>query len=55
VWHDDGRMMATWFQGSADDFIRVTKEGWDKGVSILHSSAAARSTCAARARSRRPR
>ena len=36
VWHDDGRMMATWFQGSADDFIRVTKEGWDKGVSILH-------------------
>ena len=36
VWHDDGRMMATWFQGSADDFIRVTKEGLDKGVSILH-------------------
>ena len=36
VWHDDGRMMATWFQGSADDYIRVTKEGWDKGVSILH-------------------
>jgi hypothetical protein len=36
VWHDDGRMMATWFQGSADEFIRVTKEGWDKGVSILH-------------------
>ena len=36
VWHDDGRMMATWFQGSADEFIRVTREGWDKGVSILH-------------------
>ena len=36
VWHDDGRMMATWFQGSADDFIRVTKEGWARGVSILH-------------------
>ena len=36
VWHDDGRMMATWFQGSADAFIRVTKEGWDRGVSILH-------------------
>ena len=36
VWHDDGRMMATWFQGSADDFIRVSREGWDKGVSILH-------------------
>jgi len=36
VWHDDGRMMATWFQGTADEFIRVTKDGWDKGVSILH-------------------
>ena len=36
VWHDDGVMMATWFQGPADDFIRVTKEGWAKGVSILH-------------------
>ncbi|WP_309905426.1 nuclear transport factor 2 family protein [Variovorax soli] len=28
--------MATWFQGSFADFIRVTKEGWAKGVSILH-------------------
>ena len=27
VWHDDGRMMATWFQGTADDFIRVSQEG----------------------------
>ncbi|MEO7760668.1 MAG: nuclear transport factor 2 family protein [Casimicrobiaceae bacterium] len=36
VWHDDGRMMATWFQGSAEEFIAVTEEGWNKGVSILH-------------------
>ena len=36
VWHDDGVMMATWFQGPARDFIRVSQEGWDKGVSILH-------------------
>ncbi len=36
VWHDDGRMMATWFQGSCDEFIRVSREGWEKGVSILH-------------------
>jgi len=36
VWHDDGWMSATWFQGAAPDFIRVTREGWDKGVSILH-------------------
>jgi hypothetical protein len=36
VWHDDGRMMATWFQGSADAFIAASREGWGKGVSILH-------------------
>ena len=36
VWHDDGVMMATWFQGPADEFIRVTREGWARGVSILH-------------------
>lgn len=36
LWHDDGMMMATWFQGSADDFIRVSKEGADRGVLILH-------------------
>jgi hypothetical protein len=36
VWHDDGRMMATWFQGSAEEFIAVSRAGFEKGVSILH-------------------
>ena len=36
VWHDDGWMMATWFQGSRDDFLRVSREGFEKGVRILH-------------------
>ena len=36
VWHDDGWMTATWFQGPAREFIRVSKAGFDKGVSILH-------------------
>ena len=36
VWHPDGVMMATWFQGPFTEFIRVTKEGWARGVSILH-------------------
>ena len=36
VWHDDGRMMATWFQGPAARFIEGSREGWNKGVSILH-------------------
>jgi hypothetical protein len=29
-------MMATWTQGGGDDFIALSKEGWAKGVSILH-------------------
>ncbi len=36
VWHDDGRMMATWTQGTADEFIAMNKQGWERGVSILH-------------------
>ena len=36
VWHPGARMMATWFQGSAERFIDVSREGWEKGVSILH-------------------
>ncbi|MGE3144517.1 MAG: nuclear transport factor 2 family protein [Pseudorhodoplanes sp.] len=36
VWHDDGVMMATWFQGTAEEFIRVSDEGYRKGVRILH-------------------
>ncbi len=36
VWHDNGRMMATWFQGTADEFIKVSQEGYERGVRILH-------------------
>jgi hypothetical protein len=36
VWHDDGVMMATWFQGPAADFIAVSREGLERGVRILH-------------------
>jgi hypothetical protein len=36
VWHDGGVMMATWFQGPAADFIRVSREGFERGVRILH-------------------
>jgi SnoaL-like domain len=37
VWHPDGRMMATWFQGPAEEFIRVSRDGMARGVSIFHS------------------
>ncbi len=36
VWHDDGVMQATWFQGTADEFIAVSESGFQKGVRILH-------------------
>lgn len=36
VWSGEGKMMATWFQGTADEFIKVSQEGYDKGVRILH-------------------
>ena len=36
VWHADGWMTATWFQGPAAKFIEVSKAGFDRGVSILH-------------------
>lgn len=36
VWHDDGWMSATWFQGPARQFIEVSRQGFEKGVSILH-------------------
>ena len=37
VWHPtDGWMTATWFQGPAAEFIAVSREGFEHGVSILH-------------------
>ena len=36
LWHEGGVMMATWFQGPAVDFIRVSREGFERGVRILH-------------------
>jgi hypothetical protein len=36
VWHPEGWMMATWFQGGFEEFIKVSQEGFDRGVRILH-------------------
>ncbi len=35
-WHPEGRMMATWKQGTAAEFIEASIAGWNRGVSILH-------------------
>ena len=36
VWHPEGWMSATWFQGPTADFMRVSQDGFAKGVRILH-------------------
>jgi hypothetical protein len=36
VWHDDGWMTATWFQGPYRDFIAISKRSFEAGVNILH-------------------
>src|ERR1700736_2704596 len=36
VWHDDGRMVATWFQGPVEDFIAASKKAFEKGMRALH-------------------
>jgi len=36
VWSDDAWMTATWFQGPAAEFIARSREGFERGVNILH-------------------
>ncbi|HKP17288.1 MAG TPA: nuclear transport factor 2 family protein [Gaiellaceae bacterium] len=36
VWHAPGRMNATWFQGTAAEFIAASREGFERGARILH-------------------
>ncbi|HUN26835.1 MAG TPA: nuclear transport factor 2 family protein [Steroidobacteraceae bacterium] len=36
LWHDDGWMTATWFEAPAQEFVRARREGYERGVSILH-------------------
>jgi hypothetical protein len=37
VWHDDGWMSATWFDGPAREFIAASREAFARGVHILHA------------------
>lgn len=36
VWHEDGWMSATWFQGTASSFIEASRAGFEAGTNILH-------------------
>ena len=56
VWHDDGRMMATWFQGTRDEFIKVSEEGYaTRRAHPAFPRRLDRRSRLALARSRRPR
>jgi hypothetical protein len=36
VWHEDGWMTATWFQGPATEFAKARRAGFERGVNIIH-------------------
>jgi hypothetical protein len=36
LWHEDGWMSATWFQGPAAEFIAASRAGFEKGVDVTH-------------------
>jgi hypothetical protein len=36
LWHDDGWMTATWLQAPAREFVRARREGFERGVNIVH-------------------
>ena len=36
LWHADGWMTATWLQAPAQEFVRARREGFEKGVQIVH-------------------
>lgn len=36
VYHDDGRMMTTWVQATADEFIEASRAGFERGVRVGH-------------------
>ena len=36
VWHDGGCMITTWFQGTGDEFIKASRERFNRGVRIPH-------------------
>jgi hypothetical protein len=36
VWHEGARMHATWFQGSAEDFIAHARQSWGRGGVSCH-------------------
>jgi SnoaL-like domain len=36
VWHEDGRMLASWKQAPFEEFIAASHQGMERGIIILH-------------------
>ena len=36
LWHDDGRMSATWTQATVDEFIAGSRAAQAKGLNVIH-------------------
>ena len=36
LWHPGGRMIATWTEGTGDEFVAMSKASWSRGISGLH-------------------
>lgn len=36
LWQPEGRMWATWFQGTFEEFIAVSQQGYERGARIHH-------------------
>jgi hypothetical protein len=40
LWHDNGRMITTWFEASAPDFIDRSRKAFEAGTRVLHMQGA---------------
>jgi hypothetical protein len=36
IWHDDGFMVATWFQAPASEFMARSRAGFENGLTVFH-------------------
>jgi hypothetical protein len=37
LWHPEGRMITTWSQSSASEFIARSRRAWGDGIKVLHT------------------
>ncbi|HEY4970256.1 MAG TPA: nuclear transport factor 2 family protein, partial [Steroidobacteraceae bacterium] len=37
LWHPEGRMITTWNQSGAAEFISRSRRAWENGIQVLHA------------------